>query len=74
MRTSSGTEQATVTLPLTSKSGDSGLWIRASNMTPYISAQAQGFGAVTCRITMMGVVVSENTSQGQGSIATCAPR
>lgn len=38
----------------------------------YISVQnQQGAGSVTCRITVDGVVVSENTSSGGYTIATC---
>jgi hypothetical protein len=38
----------------------------------YISVQNQGeHGTVTCRITVDGVVVSENTSSGAYTIATC---
>lgn len=38
----------------------------------YVSVQnGQGQGSVTCRITVDGVVVSENTSSGGYTIATC---
>lgn len=38
----------------------------------YISAQNEGeSGDITCRITIDGVVVSENTAAGAYSIATC---
>ena len=41
----------------------------------YISAQNEGeYGSVTCRITVDGVVVSENTSSGAYGIATCEGR
>ena len=74
MRTNTGTQQEKITLPLTStQTGMAGIWLQGTNMTPYISAQATDSGSITCRITIMGVVVSENTSSGYGSIATCAP-
>lgn len=37
----------------------------------YISAQNGGSGDITCRITVDGVVVSENTASGDYAIATC---
>lgn len=74
MRTNTGTEQASVTLPLRSKTGITGLWLQAQEMTPYISAQATDDGSITCRITALGQVVSQNTSTGYGSIATCSPK
>lgn len=73
MRTNSGSEQANIDVPLESRSGTTGLWLQATNMTPYLSAQATSSGSITCRITVKGTVVSENTSSGRGSIATCSP-
>ena len=41
----------------------------------YISAQNSGeTGTVTCRITVDGLVISENTADGAFSIATCKGR
>jgi len=41
----------------------------------YLSVQnQQSVGSVTCRITVDGVVVSENTSSGGYTIATCQGR
>lgn len=74
MRTNSGSEQAHVDLPMKKPgAAGKGLWIQGQQMNPYISAQATGYGTVTCRITVMGQVVSENTASGYGSIATCSP-
>jgi len=73
MRTNSGTEQAEISVPLKTKSGATGIWIQGTNMNPYLSAQATSAGSITCRITVKGEVLSENTSSGRGSIATCSP-
>lgn len=78
--TGTGTEQGKIRLPMTSATGSTGLagsFERGSFL--YISAQNQGdinmeiygYGSVTCRITVDGVVISENTSNGQFGIATC---
>ncbi len=71
--TSSGTQQTNIDVPLTSTDGDLGLLLQASNMTPYLSAQATSSGTITCRITLKGEVVAESTVSGLGSIATCSP-
>lgn len=73
MATPSGTEQATVALPLINTRGEIGVGHRASRGEfLYISAQNQDeSGTVTCRITLDGVVVSENTSSGAYGIASC---
>jgi hypothetical protein len=62
-----GTSQAVVDLPFNGPS---------TSFHPgdflYLSVQnQQGIGSVTCRITVDGVVVSENTSSGGYTIATC---
>ncbi|NUU19045.1 hypothetical protein HP550_17490 [Cellulomonas humilata] len=73
MSTASGTEQADIDLPLTTKSGEVGLCLTNPIQHPYISAQNKGrTGTVTCRITVRGVVESENTSSGAYAIATCS--
>lgn len=38
----------------------------------YISGQALNGRTLTCRITVDGVLISENTSSGEYSIATCS--
>ncbi|WP_104081362.1 DUF2510 domain-containing protein [Cryobacterium sp. Y11] len=70
----SGTEQNTVMIPMRNSDGELGL---AHTSEPgaslYIAAQNRGeTGAVTCRIELDGVVVSENTSSGGYTIATCS--
>jgi len=69
-----GTSQGTgKSVPLTTTSGTRGL----RNTFPrgafvYISAQNEGAtGDITCRITVDGVVISENTASGGYAIATC---
>lgn len=67
MQTSSGTVQSTATLPATFNPG-----ILHSGDFVYVSVQnGQGAGSVTCRITVDGVAVSENTSSGGYTIASC---
>lgn len=62
-----GTSQAVVDLPF---SGTSTTFHRGDFL--YISVQnQQPAGSVTCRITVDGKVVSENTSDGGYTIATC---
>lgn len=61
-----GTTQKTGLLPIT------GTYTFGSGDFVYLSVQnGQGLGSVTCRITVDGVVVSENTSDGGYTIATC---
>lgn len=60
-QTESGTSQGTGALPFSD--------------FVYLSVQnQQPAGSVTCRITVDGVVVSENTSSGGYTIATCQGR
>jgi hypothetical protein len=69
-QTESGTSQGTGALPFsdTLTSFHSGDFV-------YLSVQnQQPAGSVTCRITVDGVVVSENTSVGGYAIATCQGR
>jgi hypothetical protein len=64
-----GTTQRTDLLPIT------GTFTFHSGDFVYLSVQnQQGLGAVTCRITVDGKVVSENTSTGGYTIATCQGR
>jgi hypothetical protein len=65
-----GSSQAVVDLPF---SGTSTTFHRGDFL--YLSVQnQQPAGSVTCRITVDGVVVSENTSTGGYVIATCQGR
>ena len=67
MQTDNGTSQSSGLLPATAtftqfNTGD----------FVYVSVQnGQGLGSVTCRVTVDGVLVSENTSSGGYTIATC---
>ncbi|MFT3871542.1 MAG: MmpS family transport accessory protein [Nocardioides sp.] len=72
--TPTGTQQASPDVPLRTKSGERGITIHTSttSWSPYISAQNPNeFGRVTCRITLDGTVISENTSTGSYGIAVC---
>ncbi len=67
---SGGSSQGQVPLPATQT-----LHNFSSGDFVYLSVQNQdAAGAVTCRITVDGVVVSENTSTGGYVIATCQGR
>ncbi|WP_307868212.1 MmpS family transport accessory protein [Cellulosimicrobium cellulans] len=69
--TPTGTTQASPDLPLRLKSG--GLVTHAFDPGSfvYISAQSKDGRTITCRITVDGQVISENTATGQYAIATC---
>lgn len=73
VKTPTGTSQADIALPLRSKAGTIGLrfeFPRGSFV--YISAQQRSGGTqVTCRISVDGVSISENSSSGEFQIATC---
>lgn len=85
LETGDGTSQQSVKVPLKGKtSGNRGLtFVMQRGSFVYISAQNKGkmnpnftsssdfYGTVTCRITVDGVVVSENTTTSQYGIATC---
>lgn len=60
-------------MPLISKAGTAGLTFRfPAGAFVYISAQQKDGGhTITCRITVDGRVVSENTSVGEFQIASC---
>jgi len=61
-----GTKQGTGLLPMT------GTYTFHTGDFVYVSVQnGQGLGSVTCRITVDGKVLSENTSSGGFVIATC---
>lgn len=69
-----GTRQGDADLPLTNKAGGTGLQLAGfgSGDFVYLSVQnSNGYGSVTCRIVVDGVTVSENTSSGGYTIATC---
>lgn len=71
--TGTGSSQAEVELPMRNGNGDVGVTISARTGTAaYISAQNSGdSGMVTCRITVDGRVVSENTSTAAFGVAQC---
>lgn len=69
-----GTRQGDADLPLMNKAG--GVGLQLSGFQPgdfvYLSVQNEnGFGSVTCRIVVDGRTISENTSTGGYTIATC---
>lgn len=80
VETPTGTSQAKErAVPLTTEDstvGNRGLSFQfKSGAFVYISAQNEGeTGTVICRITVDGVVVSENTADGAYAIATCKGR
>lgn len=70
MQTADGTSQSATPLPATFSAGSF-----STGDFVYVSVQnGQGLGSVTCRITVDGDVVSENTSTGGYTIATCQGR
>lgn len=74
-RTSSGTQQATVDLPMQNNAGTRGVRMQGSSIPDfaYISAQNQGeTGTITCRITLNGQTISENTSSGAYAVVSCS--
>lgn len=71
--TPTGTQQESPDVPLMTESGQRGL---SFEFTPgsfvYIAAQMKdSFGTIRCRITVDGVVISENESSSSYGIATC---
>lgn len=85
VETGTGTSQQSVKVPLTSKSGTTGLTFQMERGSfVYISAQNKGrmraganatssdfYGSVTCRIKVNGKVISENTTTSKYGIASC---
>ena len=57
--------------PASAPGRESGFLFASSTMRPYLSATVVQHGTVTCRISIKGVVVSENTASGRGATATC---
>lgn len=76
LETSTGTQQSTINVPLKNKSG--GIGVRTSMEAgdfAYLSAQnKERGGEISCRITVDGDVISENTSTGGYVIASCSGR
>lgn len=70
---SGGTKQGTFDLPLTNTTGTHGL--RSAGYSSgdflYLSAQLNGSGDITCKITVDGAVIDESTSTGDYVITTC---
>lgn len=69
-----GTQQAKAALPLKTTAGETGLMYPGfqSGAFVYLSVQnTNAAGSVTCRIRIGDTVVSENTSVGGYTIATC---
>ena len=75
MQTPTGTSQQTVAVPIKNQSGGDGLSFKMrEGAFAYIAAQngdSDSYGPIQCRISVDGRVVSENSSTGQFSIATC---
>jgi hypothetical protein len=77
MQTPTGTSQITPAVPMRRESdGRRGLEAEFSpGSFVYISAQnKQSSGTITCRITVNGSVIAENTSSGGYAIASCSGR
>jgi hypothetical protein len=73
MATPTGISQFAADVPMHSKSGAVGLrqQVQSGQVLSLAAQQDMGGTTITCRITVDGVVVAENTSTGQFSIATC---
>lgn len=72
-----GTRQQDIDLPLTNRKGETGLTFTGfkSGAFVYLSVQNKtAAGAVTCRIIVDGKEISNNTSSGAYTIATCQGR
>jgi hypothetical protein len=72
-----GTQQGEINLPLKNRQGGTGLTMAgfSSGDFVYLSVQnGDAAGSVTCRITVDGTVISENTSDGGHVIASCKGR
>ena len=75
IRTPTGTIQGSPDLPMQTKSGELLTFQFDVGEFVYISAQNKDeYGSVTCRITVDGEVVSENTSSGAYGVASCEGR
>lgn len=70
--TPSGTSQATVAVPLKTKTGELVTFEAEPGEFVYLSAQNKGtHGNIVCRISVDGVVISTVTSSGSYAIASC---
>lgn len=72
-----GSRQGDIDLPLKNQNGTLGLRFPGFHTGDFIYLSVQNgdeYGSVTCRITVDGTVVSENTSSGGYTIATCQGR
>jgi hypothetical protein len=69
-----GTEQFTGDVPLRMTTGEVGKSSSDFKHGDFVyeSVQAETEGSVTCEITVDGVVISSNTSDGIGAIAQCS--
>jgi hypothetical protein len=77
IETLNGSEQGVTNLPLKAKNGSTGLTLPGFKTGAFVYLSVQNrdaSGSVTCRITVDGYVVSENTSVGGYTIATCKGR
>lgn len=75
METPTGSEQSLAPLPMRNESGSTGVRIHVNN-GDFVSLSAQDqirgdSGTVTCRITVNGKVISENTASGLYATASC---
>lgn len=69
-----GTRQGEIDLPLKNQNGTLGLTFTGFGTGAFVYLSVQNgdeYGSVSCRITVDGSVVSENTSSGGFTIATC---
>jgi hypothetical protein len=75
IETGTVTRQSTVAVPMKDEANATGVRVTAEPETlVYLSAQnddQMNSGEITCRITVDGKVISENTAVGAYAIATC---
>jgi hypothetical protein len=72
LETPTGSTQVSPDLPMGFKDGGKLTYTFSPGDFVYISAQnPDEYGSVTCRITVNGEVISENTASGSYAIATC---
>lgn len=71
MATPTGTTQVSAKLPLKNKSNGDLVQSFDRGDFVYLSGQIQNGSWLTCRITVDGKVISENTATGDYAIATC---
>jgi hypothetical protein len=69
--TPTGTVQQNPDLPLQTTDGGNFGFNAPPGEPLYISAQIENGSSITCRIKVDGVIISENTSTGTYSIASC---